>query len=276
MNGVLGLNYPSSILTSDTHLLSNMVSQRMIGDPIFSIHLNSSGSGEITFGGIDASKYQGDISYLPVYPFENETQNTTLKKYSQWKVVASSFGFRDANGVIDGKFRRFGYESYYYILDTSSTFSYFHHVDAHDYFGPQVFSIDAETGAYIIDCNVNSSQVFFVGLTDVVTQGQNVLVQLNIPLSDLLIPTGISQNGTDLCLFSIISSDSTNVREYILGDSILRHFYMVFDMQENRIGLAVSKNSQGKITSGATRTNKLVNAYLIAIIGFFVTLITFS
>lgn len=75
-NGILGLGYPQLTAATTqnnpayTPFVFNLVQQGLIQEPIFSVYMNSASqlgwSGEIIFGGVDKSKYEGDLIYLPV------------------------------------------------------------------------------------------------------------------------------------------------------------------------------------------------------------------
>ena len=76
-DGILGIGYPglNSVrgIQNDTPLAFNLMQSKIIAQPIFSIFLNSSSafgeSGEITFGGIDDTKHNGQIQYVPVVSY---------------------------------------------------------------------------------------------------------------------------------------------------------------------------------------------------------------
>ncbi|OAD74126.1 hypothetical protein PHYBLDRAFT_11382, partial [Phycomyces blakesleeanus NRRL 1555(-)] len=75
-NGILGMAFISLSKYNNTNgkghgsLIFNMIEQRIITDPIFSIYLGdpstSENSGEIIFGGIDPTKYTGELLYVPI------------------------------------------------------------------------------------------------------------------------------------------------------------------------------------------------------------------
>ncbi|CAO3624702.1 unnamed protein product [Cunninghamella blakesleeana] len=74
-NGILGLGYPSLAASNSdngpyTPFVFNLIKQQIIQEPIFSIYLNTATkqgwSGEVIFGGMDASKFTGNLVYLPV------------------------------------------------------------------------------------------------------------------------------------------------------------------------------------------------------------------
>ncbi|XP_078402318.1 pepsin A-4-like [Cetorhinus maximus] len=68
-DGILGMGFPSLAASGATTVFSNMMSQRLVDEPLFSVYLTrqqgQSGS-EILFGGIDSSHYTGQIHWVPV------------------------------------------------------------------------------------------------------------------------------------------------------------------------------------------------------------------
>ncbi|KAF7238039.1 Cathepsin E-A, partial [Varanus komodoensis] len=76
-DGVMGLAYPSLSVLNAVPVFDNMIKQRLIQKPVFSFLLNRGGDakngGELIFGGIDHSLYNGSILWVPV----------TRKKYWQ-------------------------------------------------------------------------------------------------------------------------------------------------------------------------------------------------
>ena len=69
-DGILGLGLPSSSIFGVKTIFNEMVDQKVIMEPVFSVYLQKDGNGtsggEIIFGGIDKTKYTGDLTYVPV------------------------------------------------------------------------------------------------------------------------------------------------------------------------------------------------------------------
>ncbi|XP_043572469.1 pepsin A-like [Chiloscyllium plagiosum] len=68
-DGILGMGYPSLAASGATTVFENLMSQHLVDEPLFSVYLTrqdgASGS-EIVFGGIDSSHYTGQIHWVPV------------------------------------------------------------------------------------------------------------------------------------------------------------------------------------------------------------------
>ncbi|KAI1304075.1 hypothetical protein EDD11_005249 [Mortierella claussenii] len=89
VDGILGLAYSS--ITSVPGILTpmeNMIEQRLIESPVFSVWLGRSsegGGGEYRFGGYDKERFEGDLTWVPV----------TLKRY--WQVKCDGLFFGDVD-----------------------------------------------------------------------------------------------------------------------------------------------------------------------------------
>lgn len=269
MNGILGLGYPALTYSSRkgtgayNPFVFNLVSQNLIDEPIFSIYLSSTSNtgwtGEITFGGADTTKYQGDITYLPVVPASTTTTSNQQsdRDYYYWMVYAGGLG------VVNSPAQNVSWSISNvaaYILDTGTSLTYFPTSIAEKLVvamtGSEPIGSDTSSGAYVVDCNSKSTAVFQLKMLQS-SDLKGTPVILNVPLSQLLVPTGQTINGTDLCMFGIVPSDNTLSGDgmYLVGDTILRSMYMVFDMKNDRIGLASSINSGSTISVNGTSTS---------------------
>ncbi|CAE6466031.1 unnamed protein product [Rhizoctonia solani] len=65
-DGILGLGYNNQLPAGIQSLLDTLYSQKKIPDRIFSIRLASDSGSELYIGGINLSKYEGSITYVPL------------------------------------------------------------------------------------------------------------------------------------------------------------------------------------------------------------------
>ncbi|KAF9989789.1 hypothetical protein BGZ75_004966 [Mortierella antarctica] len=91
VDGILGLAYNTiSCVPGTLTPMDNLVKQNLIQSPVFSVWLGRStegGGGEYRFGGYDRSRFEGDLTWVPV----------TKKRYWQVKCEGLFFGDVDLN-----------------------------------------------------------------------------------------------------------------------------------------------------------------------------------
>lgn len=259
INGVLGIAFPALTYSGTDNNSSynpfvfNLLDRKLITDPIFAIYLssakNTGWTGSVTFGGVDSSKHQGELSYVPLAPLKSESRGVD---YYYWMVYAAGLG------VVNSPAQDFAASASTtagFIFDTGTTFTYLPTSIAQSIFtsmtGSSPLSIDTSTGAYLASCNVgNNSAVFQLKLMTNRNSTVNPTI-LNVPLSELLIPVGTASDGSEVCAFGIVPSDtSIGSGLYIIGDSILRSFYVVYDMSLKRIGVSPAIDMKSSIVGG--------------------------
>ena len=68
------------------------------------------------------------------------------------------------------------------------------------------------------------------------------------PFEYLLVGDDIEESYAGLCLFGIVGSHSSwSVGKYLLGQTFLRSFYSIYDMEKNHVGLIVHRYSTATI-----------------------------
>ncbi|KAG1061710.1 hypothetical protein G6F42_027604 [Rhizopus arrhizus] len=75
-------------------------------------------------------------------------------------------------------------------------------------------------------------------------------VVLSVPASQLVIPLDAkTAEAASSCLFGIAPTSSSSVAGnlYLVGDSVLRSTYMVYDIGNNRIGIAAATGVDGSV-----------------------------
>uniref|UniRef100_A0A3B3QEY5 Gastricsin-like n=1 Tax=Paramormyrops kingsleyae TaxID=1676925 RepID=A0A3B3QEY5_9TELE len=67
-DGILGLSYPSIAAGGQTPVMDSMMQDNLLQQDIFAFYLtaNEAEGSEVAFGGVDTSKYQGQIYWTPV------------------------------------------------------------------------------------------------------------------------------------------------------------------------------------------------------------------
>lgn len=270
-NGILGLGYPSLTQAASNGegaynpFVFNLASQEVIKEPIFSIYLNSISkpgwSGEIIFGGIDESKFNGDITYLPVASLTTQSSSASSNQqnnagYYYWMVYGQGLGIKNSNTGSNPSWRL--REIGAFILDTGTTLTYFPTSVATDIVtaiaGKNNFSLDRQSGVFIVDCETAKSSARFELYMSPSDSLSSQPVVLSVPASELVIPIdSTSASTSNTCMFGIAplgGSGGIGANMYLVGDSVLRSAYMVFDMGQHRIGLAANKDIGGTVTVG--------------------------
>lgn len=65
-DGILGLGFTSISVGGTTTCFENLIRQNKVDQPIFSFYLGDNGPGELTFGGYDVNKFEGDLEFVKV------------------------------------------------------------------------------------------------------------------------------------------------------------------------------------------------------------------
>ncbi|KAI8644838.1 aspartic peptidase domain-containing protein [Parasitella parasitica] len=277
-NGILGLGFPSLTQANSqgegayNPFVFNLASQNVIKEPIFSIFLNSisepNWSGEIIFGGIDQTKFEGELTYLPVASLtarsssgSSSSSSSRNAGYYYWMVYGQGLGVKNSNTGSNPSWRL--REVGAFILDTGTTLTYLPTSVATDivtaFAGEDNYALDRQSGVFIVDCATAKSPAVFQLQMSQSSSASDSPLTLSVPASELVIPIdGTSADNARVCMFGIAplgGAGGIGSNMYLVGDSVLRSAYMVFDMGQNRIGLAANKNIGGSITVGNGTAN---------------------
>ena len=208
-DGILGLGFPSSAAAGVKPIFNEMLDQKVITEPLFSFYLQKDGNetsgGEITFGGIDNTKYSGELTYVPV------------SREGYWQFTLDSFMLDDGD-MCEG-----GCEA---IADTGTSLIV----------GPTTHvemlqdAIGAKkqwNGQYTVDCNKVPSLPsinFVIGGKKFEMKGHEYIIQVQ-----------------ETCISGFQGSNTPSDLVWILGDIFLSKYYLVYDYGNKRIGFAPVK-----------------------------------
>lgn len=298
-NGILGLGYPS--LTAATSngrsssynpVVFNLVNQKVIANPIFSIYMNKESAagwaGEVIFGGTDPSKYTGDLVYLPVAPLSASGSSST-GNYYYWMVYAQGIavkgtGSNDTDQTYSfsgssssSSSRKAGVGAF--ILDTGTTLTYLPQDITLSILksvtgGTTGYKLDTQSQIYYIDCAQASSSATVELQMSQSSQVSDNPVTLTVPVSNLVIPLDAdTADRARLCMFGIAPMQSSTKggigsSMLLIGDSFLRAAYMVFDMGQNRIGLAAANGLGGAVNGVSSPSSDSVSMEPVFILPF--------
>jgi len=206
-DGILGLGFSSISIDGATTVFENALKQNKLDQPIFSFYLGDNAPGELTFGGYDASKFEGDLNFVH------------LDAATYWQITLDK--------VAAGDFEKESTDKITAIVDSGTSLLT----------GPKadVAKIAAAVGAtpnivgeYTIDCEKLDDipdVVFTIGGIEYTIPGKKTVIQVQ-----------------QTCLFAFMGLDfPAPGPQWILGDVFMREYYTVFNYNDKTIGFAKAK-----------------------------------
>lgn len=194
-HGIFGLGLPGLSSSQHDPPFHSMVEQNLVDQPLFAIY-SQHNAGEIDFGGIDSSRFEGELSFVDGIDS------------SYWMMAVDKIQFQ--NHVFEDRKA---------IIDSGSTLIIMNKQDAQAYHQHVPGATSNGDGTWSFPCkNVN-------GLNPLMIQAGNTT--LSIPPEKLFLTpmSAISKN----CLSGVSSQEmkSHDENTWILGDVFLRNFYTV-------------------------------------------------
>ncbi|KAI9313938.1 aspartic peptidase domain-containing protein [Dichotomocladium elegans] len=274
-NGILGLGYPH--LTADTSggydpFVFSLIKQGIIQEPVFSIYMGNlfdkGWAGDLLLGGIDPSRYQDSLVYAPVRAAESGEPLT------YWMCHGQAIRLHDPSlgnaPLVDLDTSRG------MIIDTGTTLTYMDYPMAEAIVthvaGTKVI-LDDGSGTFIVPCSMTRKRDAMTLELAMADADNSTAAVIRVPIRDLFIPLDSDSLDTATqCMFGIApwtgssSSDSDTSRSkqekslgsqglILLGDTVLRSTYLVFDLGQDRIGFAKAIGSNASV-EGASYTKK--------------------
>lgn len=203
-DGILGLGFDSISVGGVKTVFHNAMEQGQVEKPVFAFYLGDNADGELTFGGYDASKFEGELTWIP------------LMEASYWrialdKVQIGSFSTTATDAIVDSGTS----------LITGPT-------QVIRQIAQEIGATPTITGQYTIDCNLLDTlpdMSWTIDGNDYVVPGKNLVLQ-----------------ASGMCIFAMMGMDfPAPGPQWILGDVFMRKYYTVFDYEKERIGLALAK-----------------------------------
>ncbi|KAG5968153.1 hypothetical protein E4U58_001970 [Claviceps cyperi] len=224
---VLGIGYPANevqvLLNGENtypNLPAKLHAQGLTSSNSCSLWLNDieSDEGSILFGGVDTSRFKGNLVGVPIQKIGDVYRQFTVTM-TGLDVGSETVASNAALGV---------------LLDTGSSLTYLPDtITAEIYRLVNAVYLESE-GAAMIPCSQENLTMTFRFSSP---------AAITVPLSELIFnlgdPTAKSgsskHSGKETCIFGIMpAKDSVP----ILGDTFLRSAYVVYDMDNNEIALA--------------------------------------
>lgn len=207
-DGILGLGYDTISVNHIVPPFYKMLEQKLIDEPVFAFYLaDQEGESEVTFGGVDKSKYTGKLTTIP------------LRRKAYWEVDFDGIGYGDDTADL---------ENTGVILDTGTSLIALPSQIA-EMLNAQIGAKKSYNGQYTVDCDKRSS------LKDV----SFVLSGTNFTLSAFEYILEVS--GSCISTFMGMDFPAPTGPLAILGDAFLRKYYSVYDLGNNAVGLAEAK-----------------------------------
>lgn len=229
--GLAGVGYPSNEASEETakrsyaNLPIALKNAGIIGSVTYSLWLNDldASQGSILFGGIDTEKYVGNLTWVDII------KDKQLDAYLQFSIPLTEIDISSA--------KTFSTDTEV-ILDSGTTLCYLPQ-DLAEELWKEVGAIwDVGVNAAVLPCSFAGQSEYLSFAFD--SNGPRI----NVTMDELVLPytrpsipfrSGIYK-GQALCLFGIQNSTGP----YLLGDTFLRSAYVVYDLENNQIGLAAT------------------------------------
>ena len=218
MDGIMGLGRASSDALGTPTIMQVLDSQGHLSENILGIHLQRASDGgkdgEITFGGVDSSKFAGKLSY-----------SKTISD-SSWQIGADDAG-------VDGK--AVGFQGKTAIIDTGTSYILMPPGDADALH--QLIPGSSQSGElYVIPCS--SSVNVYVTISG---------VKYGVSPKDY-----VGKPSGSGCQSNIVGHQAFGVDDWILGDAFLKNVYTVLDFDNARIGFGTKSAAAADNGSSAT------------------------
>jgi len=207
-DGILGMGFTSISVGGVPTIFEEAMKQNKVDQPIFAFYLGDNEPGELTFGGYDSSKFEGDLKYVKL-------EAATYWEIAMDSIQAGDYKKDSADGKITG------------IVDSGTSLIT----------GPkaEISKIAKAVGAtanivgeYTIDCAKVPDLpdvVFSIGGTEYSVPGPKTVIQAG-----------------NTCLFAFMALDiPAPGPQWILGDVFMREYYTVFNYHDQTIGFAKAK-----------------------------------
>jgi len=194
-------------------------------DALFGLYLSSKsvGNAELTIGGIDSSKYTGDLTYVPISPTSD----------GSWELDSPAVYVNGQTVSAINTKRTF-------IFDSGTPNVYFDDADVveaiYALISPDIKPYDTEPGTYGIACDKIDQLPAQIDFTFTDTSGTPF--NLTIPSSEFNV--GPFEAEPTLCQTMINALDGLD----LVGGSLLKQYYSVWDISNQQMAFAKSISAQ--------------------------------
>lgn len=230
--GVLGIGLIGLEVTSSFGSLSQGLGYTYLNLPlklkddgiihknVFSLYLGkeSDDLGLILFGAVDSAKYSGTLQTVPMVNSYSQYTNDPIRI----EVALTSMEILSGSGssTISSK-------PHAVVLDTGSTFSYLFDDMVSNVASAVGARYSSAAGAYVMNCIDDDNAKITLDFSG---------VKIDVPVSAVQTRT---LNSGNTCLLTLLPQSSS--RYVLFGDNILRHMYIVYDLDDFEVSFAQVK-----------------------------------
>nr|BAE91900.1 Proteinase A [Ogataea minuta] len=208
-DGILGLAYDTISVDKIVPPIYNALNLGLLDEPQFAFYLGDTAKSEAdggvaTFGGVDETKYDGKITWLPV------------RRKAYWEVKFDGIALGDEYATLDG---------YGAAIDTGTSLIALPSQLA-EILNSQIGAEKSWSGQYTIDCEKRASLPDLTFNFD----GYN----FSISAYDYTLEV----SGSCISAFTPMDFPAPIGPLAIIGDAFLRKYYSVYDLGKDAVGLA--------------------------------------
>lgn len=205
-------------------VLNSMVEKGLIKSRAFSLDLRhaESETGAVIYGGLDSAKFTGKLATLPLEP--------GLTGEARLAVSIAAVGVTSDESTTYPVER----DHHAAILDSGTTLSRLHRRLAEPILKDLGASVDPD-GTFLTPCSLRDTDAtvdFGFG-----EEGSEPLMTLRVRVSDFILDMQHPGNS-DLCFVGLAMTE----HQQVLGDSVLRSGYFVFDWDNEQVHIAQAAN----------------------------------
>ncbi|KIW12658.1 hypothetical protein PV08_09936 [Exophiala spinifera] len=242
-------------------LTQALVQAGAIDREAYSLYLNDfeSGEGAVLFGGVDSSKYTGELVALPILPTPDN-----FSDYTRFEIALTAISLTDQNGTHKLTDDDFAVPA---LIDSGTVAQTLPQPVYDAILGGLGATNDPNLGSPVVPCAYGDAGIYIT-----YTFGGPGGPSIDVQLSELLGP-GASDPSFykgDVPACAIFINPATEDLGYILGDSFMRSGYFVYDLENNMMAIAQARLnssepekivafSNGTDIPGATSTNTFTN-----------------
>ena len=222
--GVLGIGFSGKVALIKSDFIYPNLPQRLKDDGLikknlYSLYLNNINAdlGLVLFGAIDTAKIDGELTTVPLVNIYSQLSDKPIEVSLEFTKLTFK-GDLEAEVITDNK--------YVAMLDSGSTNTYL----PKPLFQRALLIVGGWTqpnGLSYIECPKDDLLTFTFGFN-----GANI----EVPLEELVIP---SLDIEGKCIFTGILPSLNDLA--IVGDSVLRHAYLVYDLEDYQISIGKVK-----------------------------------